>query len=108
MINKKIRIYHCMILLVLLLMPSALSDNSPTVSLISPSNANTTTNQTVVFNCSATDDINLKNITLYLNYSSWHANETIRRAIVIEQGIIKQTQILSFQNRNHEFPHEQL
>jgi len=37
---------------------------------------------------------------------SWHANETIRRALVIEDGVIRQPQILSFQNRHHEFPHE--
>ena len=38
--------------------------------------------------------------------TSWQNNETIRRAIVIDQGIIQKTQILSFQNRNHEFPYE--
>jgi len=37
---------------------------------------------------------------------SWQNNETIRRAIVIDQGKILQSQILSFQNRHHEFPHE--
>lgn len=37
---------------------------------------------------------------------SWQSNETIRRAVVIEQGKIIQPQILSFQNRHHEFPHE--
>ncbi|MBL6991116.1 MAG: N(5)-(carboxyethyl)ornithine synthase [Bacteriovoracaceae bacterium] len=39
---------------------------------------------------------------------SWHGSETIRRAIVIEKGVIRLPQILSFQNRHHEFPHEQL
>lgn len=39
---------------------------------------------------------------------SWHGNETIRRAIVVEEGVIKHPQILSFQNRHYEFPHEQL
>ncbi len=39
---------------------------------------------------------------------SWHDNETIRRAIVIEQGIIKQSQILAFQNRHHESPYKEL
>lgn len=39
---------------------------------------------------------------------SWHRNETIRRALVIDQGKIQQPQILSFQNRHHEFPHEPL
>lgn len=39
---------------------------------------------------------------------SWKKNETIRRAVVIEQGKIIQPQILSFQNRHHEFPHDPL
>ena len=38
----------------------------------------------------------------------WLESETIRRAIVIEQGVVKHSPILSFQNRNQEFPHEQL
>ena len=38
--------------------------------------------------------------------TSWQSNETIRRALVIDQGKIIQPQILSFQNRHHEFPHE--
>ncbi len=46
--------------------------------------------------------------TVFEGPESWHGNETIRRAIVIEQGVIKQPQILSFQNRHHEFPYEQL
>ena len=37
---------------------------------------------------------------------AWHHNETIKRAIVIDQGVIQKTQILSFQNRKHKFPHE--
>lgn len=39
---------------------------------------------------------------------SWQSNETIRRALVIDQGKILQPQILSFQNLHHEFPHEPL
>ncbi len=36
---------------------------------------------------------------------SWQKNETIRRALVIDQGKILQPQILSFQNRQAEYPH---
>ena len=39
---------------------------------------------------------------------SWQSNETIRSALVIDQGKILQSDILSFQNRHHEFPHEPL
>ena len=50
----------------------------PNVTLISPSNNSVDTDGTIAFNCSATDDSNLVNITLYGNWSSgWHANETI-------------------------------
>jgi N5-(carboxyethyl)ornithine synthase len=37
---------------------------------------------------------------------SWQDNETIRRALVIDQGKILQPQILSFQKRQQVFPHE--
>jgi N5-(carboxyethyl)ornithine synthase len=37
---------------------------------------------------------------------SWQSNETIRRALVIDQGSVLHPQILSFQNRQHEFPYE--
>jgi hypothetical protein len=48
----------------------------PEVLLDWPSN-NTFTNQTnIVFNCSASDATGLANITLWLNSSGWHANET--------------------------------
>jgi hypothetical protein len=51
-------------------------DNPPSVTLNSPTNQYSTQNQTIIFNCSASDDFNLINITLYGNWSGWHANET--------------------------------
>ena len=52
-------------------------DNPPTVSLDSPTNGDTLTYVNVTFNCSATDDNGLVNITLYGNWSGgWHANQT--------------------------------
>lgn len=52
-------------------------DYFPNVTLISPANNSTDEDGTVIFNCSATDDNNLVNITLYGNWSgTWHANET--------------------------------
>jgi PGF-pre-PGF domain-containing protein len=54
------------------------SDKVPTSSLNSPSDGyvENTTN-TITFNCSATDDYSLANITFYWNYSgSWQANGT--------------------------------
>lgn len=35
----------------------------------------------------------------------WHANETIRRAINIEDGVVQKSSILSFQNRQLDYPH---
>jgi pectate lyase len=52
------------------------SDVYPTTTLNSPQNSNIMTNMTITFNCSATDDNKLQNVTLYGNWSSWHANET--------------------------------
>jgi N5-(carboxyethyl)ornithine synthase len=37
---------------------------------------------------------------------SWDQNETIRRAVVINQGVVQKQEILSFQNRQSEYPHE--
>ncbi len=37
---------------------------------------------------------------------SWSKNETIRRAVVIDKGVIQHSQILSFQNRQADYPHE--
>lgn len=39
---------------------------------------------------------------------SWLQNETIRRAVVIDDGVIQQEKILSFQRRRSEYPHEPL
>jgi hypothetical protein len=36
---------------------------------------------------------------------SWKDNETIRRAIEIQDGIIQNSKILSFQNREETYPH---
>ncbi len=38
----------------------------------------------------------------------WLENETVRRAIVIDEGVILQEKILSFQGRNARYPHEPL
>lgn len=35
----------------------------------------------------------------------WHKNETIRRAINIDRGVIQKTAILAFQNRHVDYPH---
>jgi len=52
-------------------------DYPPNVTLNYPPNHYSSPNTTVVFNCSATDDNNLVNITLYGNWSlEWHATET--------------------------------
>ena len=37
---------------------------------------------------------------------SWHKNETLRRAVVIEAGVVQQREILSFQKRQASYPHE--
>ncbi len=39
---------------------------------------------------------------------SWYQNETIRRAIVIDSGVIQAPEILSFQKRQSKYPHEPL
>jgi N5-(carboxyethyl)ornithine synthase len=39
---------------------------------------------------------------------SWYQDETIKRAIVIEKGVILHPLILSFQNRQEKYPHELL
>ncbi len=43
--------------------------------------------------------------TVLAGYHSWQKNETIKRAINIDGGVIKKTAILSFQKRNPEYPH---
>ncbi|MCK5177277.1 MAG: PGF-pre-PGF domain-containing protein, partial [Candidatus Aenigmarchaeota archaeon] len=52
------------------------ADVPPTVNLNTPIDNYYSSEQAVVFNCSATDDHKLANITLYGNWSGWHANET--------------------------------
>jgi hypothetical protein len=36
---------------------------------------------------------------------SWQKNETIRRAVNIDRGVIQDPNILSFQNREPHYPH---
>src|SRR3989338_9048615 len=52
-------------------------DNPPSVTLVSPSDNNVNTSSSIIFSCSATDDINLANMTLYHNVSgTWQSVET--------------------------------
>jgi len=39
---------------------------------------------------------------------AWRDNETIRRAVVIDEGVIQKPEILSFQQRQTPYPHEPL
>jgi N5-(carboxyethyl)ornithine synthase len=39
---------------------------------------------------------------------SWRQNETLHRAVAIDDGVIQQEKILSFQRRRPEYPHEPL
>ena len=48
----------------------------PSVSLNLPSDGNSTSSTSIDFNCTASDNIDLANVTLYGNWSGWHANET--------------------------------
>jgi len=51
--------------------------SAPTVTLNSPINNFNSSSSSITFNCSATDNLGLVNITLYGNWSSvWKANET--------------------------------
>lgn len=43
--------------------------------------------------------------TVLSGYAKWHKSETIRRAINIDGGVIKNQSILTFQNREPEYPH---
>jgi parallel beta-helix repeat protein len=52
------------------------SDNPPTVTLNSPVDYYNSTLSSVTFNCTADDDVNLINVSLYGNWSGWHLNET--------------------------------
>ena len=40
--------------------------------------------------------------------ASWQEDETIRRAVVIDAGVVQKPEILSFQNRQAHYPHESL
>lgn len=52
-------------------------NEAPAVTLNSPVDNSIATNSTITFNCSATDDLGLHNVTLYGNWSgSWAAEET--------------------------------
>ncbi len=51
-------------------------DQPPTVTLNEPGPGNISKNTTITFNCSATDQEQLVNISLYGNWSGWHNNET--------------------------------
>ncbi|WP_024954473.1 N(5)-(carboxyethyl)ornithine synthase [Sulfurospirillum arcachonense] len=44
--------------------------------------------------------------TVLAGRKSWKQNETIRKAINIEKGVIQKSSILSFQNRESSYPHE--
>ncbi|MBT5951373.1 MAG: NAD(P) transhydrogenase subunit alpha [Betaproteobacteria bacterium] len=44
--------------------------------------------------------------TVLAGRDSWKANDTIRRAINIEDGVVLNDSILSFQNRRRNYPHE--
>ncbi len=37
---------------------------------------------------------------------AWEANETLRRAIEISDGVVQNPRILSFQHRSPQYPHE--
>jgi alanine dehydrogenase len=46
--------------------------------------------------------------TVVAGSEAWDADETIRRAIEIRDGVIKNPKILSFQNRSPMYPHEKI
>jgi hypothetical protein len=53
------------------------TDNSPATTLATPADASSDIDGTVTFNCSATDDNQIDNITLWHNATgTWHANST--------------------------------
>ena len=50
---------------------------APNVSLISPADASTDTDGNITFNCNATDDTDLSNVSLWTNTTgAWHLNQT--------------------------------
>ena len=46
--------------------------------------------------------------TLLAGRESWAQHETMRRAVVIDSGVVQQREILSFQQREASYPHEPL
>ncbi|RLB65744.1 MAG: NAD(P) transhydrogenase subunit alpha [Deltaproteobacteria bacterium] len=44
--------------------------------------------------------------TVMAGRGSWHDDETIRRAVVIDEGVIKKAEVFSFQQRQVQYPHE--
>ena len=46
--------------------------------------------------------------TVMAGRDAWSENETIQRAVVIDEGVIQKPAILSFQERQTEYPHEPL
>jgi hypothetical protein len=56
--------------------PVFYTDEPPLIRLNSPLNAANYSNTSVTFNCTVSDDVNLTNVTLYGNWSGWHANST--------------------------------
>ena len=53
-----------------------LTTDAPVVTLNAPDDASVDTDGTVTFSCTAYDDLNLVNVTLYGNWSGWQANDT--------------------------------
>ena len=76
--NSRVFIRICFILLLITLFAYyVVADTAPSVTLNLPVNTANLTSNPVTFNCSATDNEQLVNITLYGNWSSgWHANQT--------------------------------
>ena len=46
--------------------------------------------------------------TVLAGREAWEQNETIRRAVVIDRGVIQKPEVLSFQGRQQRYPHEPL
>jgi hypothetical protein len=46
--------------------------------------------------------------TVLAGHEAWSEQETIRRAVVIDEGVILNPDILSFQERQPDYPHEPL
>ncbi|GAI93564.1 unnamed protein product, partial [marine sediment metagenome] len=59
-----------------LMMNYTVADAPPSVTLNSPIDYYNSTSANIEFNCTADDDIDLVNVSLYGNWSGWHLNET--------------------------------